>query len=490
MLCPNCETENRKEAKFCDQCGFPLAQGKPFATAVESAEADEASGDMFQDDALVPEDDSENEGEEHELVDEQIAEEPDDESIETDYELYQPVESEDTDAIDPAAAAEKLIFAGEEDLLVPVPKREHDLTGFDRHSEEYTERLASIEDKTVEPNFRDGGTMQMPRIEGEDTPKSKDYLASSTKKKSNKKKYVALAIVGVVIVAAIAAFASYQQGIWGGKVIPDVVGMTEVDARTVLVDAGFQTRTEQVKSDDTEGLVLIMDPAANSRADEGSEVVIHVAAARTIPDVVGKTEEEAKAALAEAGYVKVTTKKANSEKKEGSVIDVKPKVGESALSSAEITLTLAQPYTVPDVSGMLFDDAVKALKDAGLGYDVMYIENDNYPEGTIVGTDPAKGATVEKGTYVMIQITQARGAQLEDLVRSQLASGSTIDKNGRSYIVDSLDSVAYLGNDTVSYTATAHEYVYVFGTTVQNQNSESISGTVVFNENNEVVAIS
>ena len=24
MKCPNCETENRESAKFCDECGFPL----------------------------------------------------------------------------------------------------------------------------------------------------------------------------------------------------------------------------------------------------------------------------------------------------------------------------------------------------------------------------------------------------------------------------------------------------------------------------------
>ena len=35
MRCPNCENENRDQAKFCDECGFPLT-GAIARAAIES----------------------------------------------------------------------------------------------------------------------------------------------------------------------------------------------------------------------------------------------------------------------------------------------------------------------------------------------------------------------------------------------------------------------------------------------------------------------
>ena len=65
--------------------------------------------------------------------------------------------------------------------------------------------------------------------------------------------------------------------------LPDVVGMTQSDAVYVLESKGFAVHEEKIKSDDTEGVVLLMDPVAGSREEEGSEVTIHVSEARTIP---------------------------------------------------------------------------------------------------------------------------------------------------------------------------------------------------------------
>lgn len=462
MLCPHCESENRPEAKFCDQCGCALTE----QDTVEQADSpkDTLDGNALHDEA-------------------------DDESIETDYELYQPVDSENTDSFEPASSVDRLVFVDEEVMDVGVTHT-LDLSGIDTQSEEYAERLVDPDYVVPEPSFRDGETVQMKRVEGEEASKSKDYLASSTTEKKHSGKIAAAIVALVAIACALAAFATYEAGMWGGKPIPDVVGMTEADAMSVLEDSGFSVRADQVKSDDTTGIVLLMDPSAGQRADEGSEVVIHVATPRTIPEIVGKTQSEAQQLLEAEGFTNVKTKKKNSEQKEGTVLAVSPKPGSEALSSAEVTLTVAQPYKVPDVSNKSFDDAVKALKDAGLGYDVLYIDTESYPEGTIIGTEPAAGTVVKKGDYIMIQIAQDHGSMLEEIASETLAPGMTLERGGGSYTVESLDSVAYIGNNTVSYTVTAREFVYVFGSTVSNPASESLSGTIVFDDDNQVLAIS
>ena len=249
-------------------------------------------------------------------------------------------------------------------------------------------------------------------------------------------------------------------------------------------------RSAQVKSDDTEGLVLIMDPAAGTRADEGSEVVIHIATTRLIPEVVGKTQDEAAKLLADAGYENVKFEEKSSDKAKGTVLGVSPKEGERAKSTAEVTVKVAKPYVVPDVSGKATSDAIAAIEKAGLGYEVVYYDTNEYPEGTVVNTDPAAGTEVKKGAYIVLNVAQARGTKLEGLASSQLSSGATVEKGGRSYIIESIDSVAYIGNNTVTYTATAREFLYAFGTQITNPETEQISGTIVFDENDQVVAIS
>ena len=62
---------------------------------------------------------------------------------------------------------------------------------------------------------------------------------------------------------------------------------------------------QAVKSDEAEGTVLSVE-AGGRREGEGrsTQIVVQVATPFTVPDVLGKTQEQAEAALAdEAGYV-------------------------------------------------------------------------------------------------------------------------------------------------------------------------------------------
>lgn len=509
MKCPNCETENREGAKFCDECGFPLTGA--IARAAVAISGDESAGSDSQppkvDEAPSDSNDeidiaSENENQplpdapnpQEEQSDDLSSEELDECDTEPGDEQEQetsgdaPDTTSEINLADDNPTVEKA--EAEPRGFNSDPAQTADLAGFDNHVDEYGERLVSPDYRPPEANFRDGGTIEMPRLSSDEPPKSKDYLASSTKSRKKPGKLVAIIIVALVAVAALAAFGTYQMQLWGGKVVPDVVGMTEADARSVLTDQGFAVRSEQVKSDDTEGLVLIMDPSAGSRTAQGEEVTIHIASTRTVPDVTGKKKEDAASILAEAGYENVQFEEEPSDKTKGTVLSMSPKAGERAKSTAEITVSVAKPYSVPDVTGKDLSDAIDAIEKAGLKYESVDYETSEYPEGAVVGTEPEAGTEVEKGDYIVIYVAQARGAHLESLVEEQLGEGSTVDSGGKSYMIESLDAVAYLGNDMVSYTATAREYISVFGQTVSSQQTESISGTVVFNEDDEIIAIS
>ena len=377
---------------------------------------------------------------------------------------------------------EAAIDAGE---TVPI---DVDFSGFDRPAD-LGERLVDPDYERPDVEWRDGGTMKMPRVEGDESSQGKEYLASSTKKKSNRPKIVAGVLTALVVIAAAVALGTYHMQLWGGVAVADVVGMTQADAESVLADQGFGVRAMQVKSDDTEGLVLVMDPGSGSRIEPGSEVLIHIATSRLIPDVVGSSEEDAAAAFAEEGYANVMYVKERSDEPEGTVLSVEPGVGVRAKSVQEIIVKVADPYTVPDVAGMSAEEAGEAIVSAGLRYDITYVDTTEYPDRQVISSDPSPDTKVKSGSLVMLQVARARGVELVDLTKSYLSPGYAVTMGFYNYEIVSLDSVEYVGNNTVSFVMTARPFTYILGEVVS-ISARQVSGEIVWSDNNTVVSIS
>ena len=495
MLCPNCESENRDGAKFCDECGFPLA-GISATTAHESGGFEEGDA-RFEAESGVEELEERTSSEELENESESdcLPLEEDDypaEEICEDGGEAREAELSDLEAgVTAVLPSEELgLDEGGTDGQPsdPAATAVVDLSGFDR-SLDYGESIIDPSYEPPEVSWRDGGTIKMQRVEGEAAPRSKDYLASSTKERSNKKKIAAIAAICIVLAVGAIVFATYQMQLWGGKAVPDVVGMTEADARSVLEERGFAVRTTQVKSDETEGLVLVMDPTAGSRADEGAEVIVHLATARTVPDIIGLPEQEALKALNADGFENVKFEKQRSDAEEGTVLSVIPEKGTRARSSQEVIATVAQPFIVPDVRNMYLADAQKAVADAGLGSDYVLVNTQDYTDGLIIGTQPAAGEKVTSDTIVHIQVAHARGKELEDLTANYLAPGSVVTIGMYSYEIQSLNSVEYIGNDSVAFNVTARPFTSILGETVY-ISARAVTGTVTWTADNQIASIS
>jgi serine/threonine-protein kinase len=88
--------------------------------------------------------------------------------------------------------------------------------------------------------------------------------------------------------------------------VPDVVGSSREDAERTLQDAGFQVSVSEEESEDEDpGTVLSQDPAAGTRLAREKTVSIVVAKAPAdipVPGVIDATEEDAVAALEDAGF--------------------------------------------------------------------------------------------------------------------------------------------------------------------------------------------
>lgn len=329
-------------------------------------------------------------------------------------------------------------------------------------------------------------------------------VVSETKSKDDKKpeskskrlpgsKIAAIVALVVVLAAGVAGGVTYQMELWGGKVVPDVTGMTQADATYMLQNKGFTVRSTTVPSDSTEGLVLLMDPGAGARQQEGAEVVIHVSTSRTVPKVVGSSQDSALKALSDNGFENVDVQLERSDEPEGTVLSISPEEGEKAKASTGITLKVAQAYTVPDVSGMSYNQAVQAIKDAGLSSTAVYVYSETASEGAIMGVEPAAGSKVPSDTVVVISLAKSRASELTAAARAYLTSTTLTASDGSSFTVSSVDSVSYQGNDTVAFTASgkASKSVSVLGQTISVAgNSKQVSGTITFDSSNNVASVS
>lgn len=340
---------------------------------------------------------------------------------------------------------------------------------------------------------------QPKHAEKEATPVALDMKPKDDKKSESKGKRLpgsriaAIVALAVLIAAGVAAGVTYQMELWGGKVVPDVTGMTQADATYMLQNKGFAVRSTTVPSDSTEGLVLLMDPGAGARQQEGAEVVIHVSTSRTVPKVVGSSQDSALKALSDNGFENVDVQLERSDEPEGTVLSISPEEGEKAKASTSITLKVAQAYTVPDVSGMSYNQAVQAIKDAGLSSTAVYVYSETASEGAIMDVEPAAGSKVPSDTVVVISLAKSRATELTAAARSYLTSTTLTASDGSSFTVSSVDSVSYQGNDTVAFTASgkASKSVSVLGQTISVAgNSKQVSGTITFDSSNNVASVS
>ena len=522
MICPNCQSDNRENAKFCNDCGFPLsgriAQVAAAAAADDAleagtghAEASRAADAPRSEASPEPCPIAENAFDEASGEPGTASGFPEDPARAADSGLLRnpgssgPIDPSRLPSIDVAgvnvdengnAFDFSDIEADDEDapsgddpgLSGETRALERPAAAGDRSFAD-DERLVDADYTPPQVSWRSGDTMEMPRIDGQEVPKQKEYRAPDPrKKKGGKGKVAAIVLVVLLVLAGGAAGVTYYYELWGGKMLPDVVGRTQADAAYLLEEKGFEVRSMQVKSDETEGVVLLMDPSAGARQEEGTEVVIHVSVARVIPAVTGMQRDEAASLLDAEGFENVEYVTQKSDEHAGTVLAVSPEVEEKAKASTPITVTVAVPFTVPEVSGMAWDEAKAAIEAEGYVADAAYVYDDSVKEGTVVSVDPGAGSELASGSTVTVSLAKSRGAELESAASSYLQKAGSISIGGTTYDIESVDAVSYKGDETTAFTITGRAVTTLDGETVRGSSKQK-SGTIVWNSDDEIVSI-
>lgn len=128
-----------------------------------------------------------------------------------------------------------------------------------------------------------------------------------------------------------------------------------------------------------------------------------------IPDVKGRTPQQAAESLASAGFKvgRVDYDPAGAGAP-GAVFAQDPAAGQRAAAGGVVNLVVAgaKPATVPALTGMTREGAGSALTAVGLVAGAVQESYDAAPAGTVIAQVPAAGATVASGDAVAFTVSR------------------------------------------------------------------------------------
>jgi len=187
--------------------------------------------------------------------------------------------------------------------------------------------------------------------------------------------------------------------------IPDVAGLPVAEAQAALEAAGFVVAIQRLNHEEVlKDVALGTTPIGGKKARPESTITLIVSdgpAPVPVPEVSGKSYDEAVAILAAKRLGAARKDVFSDTVTSGTVIGTEPAVGQPAARDSTVTVVVSkgpEMVEVPNVVGMPVEAASAALRDQGLNPDV-----ENYAPGAPVRAQaPPGGTVVKKGSKVTL----------------------------------------------------------------------------------------
>ena len=259
-------------------------------------------------------------------------------------------------------------------------------------------------------------------------------------------------------------FTSAETAVMGGVVAP----LAAADGTAVMPagmgaggvkPAGTPGGTKNYRSDDgkkksnkkTIGIVVGIVAALAIVGLAAFALMGGFATGDPVPDVTGKTIEEATAIMKEAGFELGTTDQKYDDKvPAGQIVGQDPKAGDKREKGSKVNVTVSQgvaQITVPDVKGLDAEKAKQAIKDKGLVPSAgTPAYSDTVEKGLVISTNPESGTKVEKNSTVEYIVSLgSEGIEVPNVVgQREGAAVAALNDAGFSVTTD------YANSDTVA----------------------------------------
>lgn len=306
------------------------------------------------------------------------------------------------------------------------------------------------------------GTAVMPAMGGVNaaspTSAQRSYNANNTGGKKNNKKTIAI-VIGIIAALAVVGGIAFALMSGGGDdkdkvAVPSVVGKTVDEATAAIEEAGFELgKVEESFDDNVEaGQVISQDPKGDSKQAKGTKINLSVSKgtkAITVPDLSGKTADEAKKELTANGLKSASGEAEYSDTvEEGHVIRQDPVAGTEVAKDSTVTYILSKGSAgidVPNVVGMLEGAATTALNNAGFYVNADYVASDTVEAGLVISQDPSSGKRKE-GDAVNIVVSTGKKTQTYSV---------GVNSNGGGTVTSNVSSVEEGGSAVITITPNA-----------------------------------
>ena len=360
--------------------------------------------------------------------------------------------------------------------------------GYENYIEETEDALEDEEyiDEDIEEDYNEDPE----EFYEDETPKSKKELKAEKKarKKAGKKKkriFTLPRFLGVIFGIILAAFLS--MGIlWAVDYVqlpevevPDLIGMNYEEAEDLLETYGLMMEIEsQVYSSEYEvNEICEQTPDGGDKVKEGYKIRVTVSKGHNdagVPDLVGKTLEEAKRIIEEQGYQIGTVDKADDASPEGTVLEQTPKYGEEVQPGTLINLVVSngkgqEEIEMMNLIGADLDSATEMIRSANLVLNnVDYKYNDTYDAGLVIEQNIKMGEKIMTGTKINLIVSKGRNpdSSSEGVTATvPLILDYTVSQNDVFEIKINLvqDGIVTLVHDQVHYKSNNGESIDITG---------------------------
>ncbi|EID54262.1 Stk1 family PASTA domain-containing Ser/Thr kinase [Saccharomonospora xinjiangensis] len=198
--------------------------------------------------------------------------------------------------------------------------------------------------------------------------------------------------------------------------VPDLSGLSQAAAEAELqgVNLTLDPKVTEVEVEDESlyGKVVDQNPPAGKEVEQGHSVSIKVGKEPKmveVPNMTGKSYEEAKATLEGLGFV-VLRNDVDNEAAAGTVIAQEPNGG-SVEAGSQVTLDVSngsqEKIQIPDLKGMTQQEAVSALHEAGWEGTISeqtQTTSDKDMVGKVISTNPGAGSSITKDREITLVI--------------------------------------------------------------------------------------
>ncbi len=218
-----------------------------------------------------------------------------------------------------------------------------------------------------------------------------------------------------------------------GIPVPDLEDAGSIEEARAIADDFTVVRGPLMKSREPVGAVVGQDPAPGERAESGSTITVKVSGAQItdLPDVDGRTEEEATAALEDAGFEVEAEERESTTEDDGRVVSQDPEGGEGKTAEAGSTVKITvgsgpADAKVPELQGQTPVQAAEILEEAGLELGAQAeAPSETVPEGQVIDQQPLPGTDLKRGSSV--GITVSTGPEPPELVPIPNVAGQDVD---------------------------------------------------------------